>query len=243
MQRSKFKKMIFNTFWLSIVFHVFILIYLLLLLKPPPVQENKTLLPHYYVPAYTYSGSIKPAALPREKKSSQTPHQETSTEPNPVETAQKADRQESIIHVLKVVNKKPASKTHLSPESLLADSFNFLKNEQMRELSDSDEPDPIYLIGDDSQPADPLIKLIGQSLSKHFKYPRMAGELGIKGRVLVKLTLHPEGYYSNVQIIKSSRNDDLDAAALYAVNAAPRVYGADRFISKPKRIVIGFIFE
>jgi TonB family protein len=99
------------------------------------------------------------------------------------------------------------------------------------------------MIGDDHAPADPLIKLIGRSLSAHFRYPRMAGELGIRGRVIVELTLHPEGYYSDVQMLKSSDNEDLDAAALYAVNSAPDVIGADHFISKPKHFVIGFVFN
>src|SRR5438477_525236 len=81
------------------------------------------------------------------------------------------------------------------------------------------EADPILLIGDDSHPADPLIKLLGRSLSAHFRYPRMAGQLGITGRVVISLTLHPEGYYSDVQMMQSSDSQELDAAALYAVNS------------------------
>jgi hypothetical protein len=43
--------------------------------------------------------------------------------------------------------------------------------------------------------------------------------------------------------VQSSQNEDLDAAALYAVNKAPRIDGADRFLAKPKTFVVGFLFH
>ena len=71
----------------------------------------------------------------------------------------------------------------------------------------------------------------------------MEGNFGLRGRVLVSLVLHPEGFYSNVQIVQSSENNDFDNAALYAVNSAPKVIGADHFLDKPKRFIVGFIFD
>jgi TonB family protein len=248
MQKKSIKRFILNNFWLSILFHILILLYLFSILAKPPVKEKNTLLPHYYVPAYTYSGSIKPTMQKQTAKhhvKEMQAKQASIKKINSADVVQPVDHRQRAIQVPKESKKQPReeTKTKITSASLLADSFNMLKEEQIREVSQPEEPDPIYLIGDDSQPADPLIRLIGRSLSTHFKYPRVAGELGIKGLVLLEFTFHPEGYYSNLKMVKSSNNQDLDAAALYAVNAAPKVYGADRFISKPKRMVVGFIFQ
>lgn len=248
MQRSKIKKIILNSFWLSVFLHLLILIYIFFIMPSPIPVETKPLLQHHYVPAYTYTGSIKPSHPTQQadksvKNTSKMKTQQLTQEKNLSEQTQKIDNHPSMVHLPKVLKKMPPTKTKLSSASLLADSFNMMREDQMREVTKTEESDPMYLIGDDSQPADPLIKLIGQALSKNFRYPRVAGELGIQGRVVVKLTLTPQGYFSNVQMIKSSNNQDLDAAALYAINAAPKIYGADRFISQPKRMVIGFVFE
>lgn len=211
-------------------------------------------LPHEFVPAYTYTGSIKPSPAVQKSQSAQKNESRSTALKTKVserkDTTENAEQMQSVenslssLRVPKILKKMPAQKVSKPiRKSFLADSFNMLRDDQMREVSEKKEAEPIYMIGDDSQPADPLIKLLGRSLSAHFGYPRMAGQLGIRGRVLVELTLHPEGYYSNVQMVQSSQNQDLDAAALYAVNSAPRIEGADRFISKPKHFVVGFIFN
>lgn len=241
------KRILENGFWLSLLLHLLLLLAFLTFISLQPVQEQQPL-PHHYVPAYTYSGSIKPSAQRQQAKNSKQSKSDNNTtnKTNSLETAeniQSVKDTRSQITVPKILKKIPTLKNHTVTGSLLASSFNMLKEEQMREVSQKRESEPIYMIGDDSMPADPLIKLIGRSLSAHFGYPRMAGELGIRGRVVLSLTLHPEGHYSNVEMVRSSDNQDLDAAALYAVNSAPKVYGADRFISKPKHFVIGFVFN
>lgn len=241
-----------NGFWLSVLLHLLLLLAFLTLMTAKPRQkEEEPPLPHYYVPAYTYTGSIKPSSAVQKSQS----HQKNASQPKTkvserTDTTENTEQMQSVentlstLRVPKILKKMPAEKISKPiRKSFLADSFNMLKEDQMREVSEKKESEPIYMIGDDSQPADPLIKLLGRSISAHFGYPRMAGQLGIRGRVIVELTLHPEGYYSNVRMLQSSQNQDLDAAALYAVNSAPRIDGADRFISKPKHFVIGFIFN
>jgi TonB family protein len=254
-----------NSFWLSILLHILFLLFVLIALmsQSKQLQEQKQLLPHYYVPAYTYTGSIKPASAAQNSQSSQASerqeHNENSSakvqEKTPdkfneksksneeAENIQSVTNTQSNFQVPKVIKKTPSPTKNLIQKSFLADSLNMLKNDQMNEISKKKEADPILLIGDDTQPADPLIKLLGRSLSAHFRYPRMAGQLGVTGRVIIALTLHPEGYYSDVQMVQSSDNQELDTAALYAVNSAPTVEGADRFISQPKHFVIGFVFD
>jgi len=254
MQSRIIKDNMRNGFWLSVLLHLLLLLALLKLMASPTEQKEIPPLPHYFVPAYTYSGSIKPSKSAQRSQSVQknqtqttatktTVSERTDTTEN-TEQIQSIENTASPLSVPKITRKLSATKINKPiQKSLIADSLNLLQADQMREVSEKKEAEPIYMIGDDSQPADPLIKLLGRSLSAHFSYPRMAGQLGIRGRVLVELTLHPEGYYSNVQMVQSSQNQDLDAAALYAVNSAPHIEGADRFISKPKHFVIGFIFN
>jgi len=250
------KKLLQHSFWLSVLLHLLLLLCILTVITLKPAPEKKQPLPHYFVPAYTYTGSIKPSAPSRPQKQSiqknESVENETTQSTNKIanktdsaENIQSVKQTQSKLLVPKIAKKMPAikKKTVSFQQSLLADSFNMLRDDQMRQVTKKREAEPIYMIGDDHAPADPLIKLIGRSLSAHFRYPRMAGELGIRGRVIVELTLHPEGYYSDVQMLKSSDNEDLDAAALYAVNSAPDVIGADHFISKPKHFVIGFVFN
>jgi len=264
MQNRVTKKLLQHSFWLSVLLHVLLLLCILSIvaLKPEPekIQQQP---PHYFVPAYTYTGSIKPSTPSRPQKQSIQKNESIQNETtqsnnksdnklaNKFETPETAENIQSIKHtqskllVPKIAKKTPTLKKKpvSFQQSLLADSFNMLRDDQMREVTKKREAEPIYLIGDDHAPADPLIKLMGRSLSAHFSYPRVAGELGIRGRVIIGLTLHPEGHYSDVQMLRSSDNEDLDAAALYAVNSAPTVIGADRFISKPKHFVIGFVFN
>lgn len=258
MQETK-NKLFHPSFWLSVLLHLLVLICMfVLIMKPLEKTEKKKepkRLPNHYVPAYTYTGSIKPAMLSKSLSKNDSPtHNNTQnnsqSQNNNISKAtenteseqQQTSHPQGVLHVQKIPKKKPTVTYKPQQQSMLAASFNMLKEDQLKEVSKTKEAEPIYLIGDDSHPADPLIKLMGRSLSAHFGYPRTAGELGIKGKVIIELTLHPEGYFSDVQMLRSSSNQDLDAAALYAVNSAPTVVGADRYISKPRHFVVGFVF-
>ncbi len=247
-ENSTIRKILQNGFWISLLLHLLLFLAVISLITKPETQKNKPL-PHYYVPAYTYTGSIKPSAAAQQstaaKQQTSSAKQITAESVEQPESIETVKQTESTLQFPKDTKKIPVKKTAPAPiqKSLLSSSFDMLKSEQMQEVSKKTESEPIYMIGDDSQPADPLIKLLGRSLSAHFSYPRTAGQLGIRGRVLIGLTLHPAGHYSDVQLLQSSENPDLDAAALYAVNSAPQISGADRFISKPKHFVVGFVFN
>jgi len=43
--------------------------------------------------------------------------------------------------------------------------------------------------------------------------------------------------------VQPSEIQDFNAAALYAVNTAPTVVGVNKFLAKPTRFVVGFIFD
>jgi TonB family protein len=172
--------------------------------------------PHDYVPAYVYKGQVIPSTL--------------SAANNQPQSQQRRN--------------EPTDAHGIKPKSILASSMQMIEQNQMKAVRASlKEDDPIMMIGDSTHFSDPLIKLIGHALSAHFDYPRTEGELGIKGQVLMGMTLHPDGTFSDVQIVASSNNENFDAAALYAVNNAPTIVGADRFLTQPKHFVIGFLFR
>jgi TonB family protein len=223
MQKSITKKLVLHSFWFSVLLHLLLLLSFSTILVFSPPEEKKKL-PNLYVPSYTYTGKINTADT----------QQQRSPKTQKTQQAQKSTEQKNI----------PAKKDGILPKSILASTQEVLQASQQSAIRSSfSDAAPIYLVGDDNVVSDPLIKLMGRALSVHFSYPRMAGEFGIRGRALVGLTLHPDGHFSDVQVLSSSNNEDLDSAALYAVNRAPKVAGADRFISEPKHFVVGFIFN
>lgn len=213
----------------------------LFILHTPAEEKKKS--PKLYVPSYVYKGAISPAVQSQPSPRSamnkmQQQHAESGIDA-PVQQERSA-----ITHSTQHEKKNmPAEKSVSMQKTVLNATREVLQQNQRNAIRASQDTDPIYLIGDENSVADPLIKLMGRALSANFEYPRLAGELGIRGRVIIGLTLHPEGYFSDVEMVRSSDNQDLDAAALYAVNSAPSVMGADRFISKPKHFVIGFVFR
>lgn len=221
MQRNIAKKLLKNSFWLSLLLHLLLFFFSIAIILQP--EENKKR-PHYYVPpvpSYVYTGKINPF--------SQQPSQVAA------QNNTRSSKNNSLM-------KKTSPSKGIHQQSMLAASFAMLQNEQFKSLNKPKNTEPILMIGDENEIADPLIKLIAKSLSAHFAYPKTEGMLGIKGRVLVEFTLLPKGTFIDIQMVQSSNNKNLDAAALYAANSAPTVFGADRFLSEPKHFVVGFVF-
>lgn len=228
MQRSMTKRIVINTFWLSVLLHLLFLAgFTLVIVWQPQVQQEKA--PNVYVPSYVYTGKTATVQQHRAVRSETKQRVENKTQ----QQAQKAEK--SLL---------PEAKKGIPKKTIFASTMDMLQQNQLRAISQSlKSSEPIYLIGEENGVSDPFILLIGKALSAHFEYPRTAGELGIRGRVLVRMTIHPGGYFSDVQIVKSSNTQDFDNAALYAVNQAPVIQGLDHFLSEPKSIVVGFIFR
>lgn len=205
--------------------HVLILLAFSLAFMLKPEEKQKP--PHFYVPSFVYKGAITPTVQQQSSKSKQVRQSSTKTD-----LALKSNQEKTI----------PVTKKKIE-QSILATSLATLQQNQFKAMSEPTTTDPILLIGDENTFADPIVKLLGRSLSAHFKYPDAEGMLGIKGRVIVEMILHPQGQFTDIRMVKSSYNENLDAAALYAVNSAPLVEGADRFLTKPTKFVVGFVFH
>lgn len=234
MDTSLKKRLLKHSFWLSILLHILFLLSISTVFYLVPEEEPPH--PSYYVPAYTTQAPSASTAQAGASKPTKTDSQPTEAK------NEKQDKVEKQAEATPTQT-RTSSPHGLMKRSMLAASQSILKQMQHEAITSKRESDPIYLVGDSNQEADPLTKLVARALSTHFNYPRSAGQFGISGVVVVEFTLHPEGYITDIRMQRSSHSEDLDAAALYAVNAAPEVKGASRFINKPKHMVIGFIFK
>jgi TonB family protein len=217
--------MLKNGFILAVLLHLLIFLFLIIVVQFQHPETYKKP-PQLYIPSYVYRGSITPSVIQSQHSVLQQAKHMPTRLPQPAHNTQ------SI----------PLSTSQ--QQSVMDMSRQFFQQNNARDAQkNSREQEPILLVGDPNESPDPLIRLVGKALSANFNYPRMEGTFGIQGRVYVHMLLHPEGYFSDVRIVQSSENNNFDAAALYAINRAPRVVGADQFISKPKPLLIGFIFN
>ncbi len=250
MQRRT-KYFVIGSFWLSLLLHLlFLLLLSTIILIPKQAKEQQKKSPQHYVPSYLYQGSVNPAApqpTPSPMQSEAKNNAVQKTEPLNLPKATSGLSLPSAKHIGKSqpLPKEKSERIKVDFRHIMAATQQVLQAQQRQAIQSFRDrsTEPIYLVGEENMVADPLIVLIGKALSANFSYPRMAGEFGVTGRVLVGMTLHPEGYFSDIEIMRSSNSQDLDAAALYAVNNAPNVNGADRFLTAPKHFVIGFIFR
>lgn len=239
MQRSTKKKLLINSFLLSVLLHLLLLLSFAIIIFQP---EEKKKSPNLQVtPTYYYSEPLPPKTL-QSLPATAVPSQQQS-KPTPVTPLQQDKSPLKRNELPQQVEKNISPEKDRVEKSVMSATRQVLRENLRHAIKSIKDEDPIYLIGDENVPTDPLVKMIGKALSANFEYPKVAGEFGITGRVLIGLTLHPEGNFSDVQLLKSSNNNDLDAAALYAVNTAPNVAGAERFLSEPKHFVVGFIFK
>lgn len=232
MQIGRVSKLLLSPLLLSVLVHLLLLLFFSVFIIMRPDRSNQVIsTSNLSVPTYVYQDKVPVQVHRRRAFEKKISHK----------LVQKVDSTSPLIKPTDGVLK---SKEISRKKSLFASSLEMISKNQFHEMSAAiEENDPIYLVGEETAFPDPFIMLLGKALSAYFQYPKMAGELGIKGIVIISLTLHPEGHFSNVIIKKSSNNHDLDAAALYAVNHAPIIEGMDRFIKKPKRFVVGYIFR
>jgi len=216
---------------LSFIFHTLIVLALFFLYQHQPKTEIQPVQNQQdrYVPAYTYQAPMVAPSKPQIAPQVKTPEkQEQPLEKTTTETEKSGD------HI--ILKPKKSS-------SMLLASLSHLQEQQFQTVTAKEEEEPMYLIGDSSLPASPLITLLGRSLSAHFRYPETAARLGIRGRTVIEFHLQLDGKYSNIKMLQSSGDHDLDIAALYAINTAPTIHDVKRFLNKPKHFVIGFVFR
>lgn len=246
MQASITKKLTHNNFLLSILLHLLFLLVLLIIstiITLNPTEKTKKS-PELYIPSYVYHGAMTPPPQSTPIQSKLEQKTETPSQPAAEPLTQKIENKSGTLPARE--KNVSVSKQHpFQQKSVLDMSRSFIQHQQVDAALDrlnNTEP-PILLVGDKHAIVDPLVKLVARSLSAHFRYPQIEGTFGARGIVYIELVIHPEGYFSDVQIVQPSDIQDFNTAALYAVNTAPTAVGVDKFLPQPKRFVVGFIFE
>lgn len=101
---------------------------------------------------------------------------------------------------------------------------------------------PVHMIGE-KLVDDPLKKLLGIAISKHLSYPQVAQELNMRGRVAVGFTLFPDGSVTNVEMMQTSHEPLLDAAAMAAIREMAPVDSVAVYLKQPRFLVVNVIFR
>ena len=113
---------------------------------------------------------------------------------------------------------------------------------QVMDITSAKNAEPVHLIGDNKKTPQPLIILLGKALTAKLIYPRAAIDLTVKGVSVIGFLLHPDGHVTDVKLLKSSRADILDQAALAAARDISPVKNVGQYVDEPKPIVFGIIF-
>jgi TonB family protein len=133
----------------------------------------------------------------------------------------------------------PTSKNGIQKPDFNTRSTKF---NQVMDISSAKNGEPVHLIGDNKKVPQPLIILLGKALTAKLSYPKAAIDLTVKGISVIGFILHPDGHVTDVQLLKSSRADILDQAALEAAREISPVKNVEQYVKEPKPIVFGIIF-
>ena len=83
---------------------------------------------------------------------------------------------------------------------------------------------------------------MGQAIGRQLIYPRIAMDFNLRGVAYVGFTLRPDGYVTNVKLVKSSNAGVLDDEAVRAISSISPVRGVDPYVKEPKFMIVGIIF-
>ena len=88
------------------------------------------------------------------------------------------------------------------------------------------------------------LEMVRLKIESHKKYPQQARLRNIEGRVTLRFVITTDGGVRDVEIVKRSRNTDLDAAAVAAVRAsAPFSNPPRRFFDGDLPLELTIVFE
>lgn len=213
-----------NGFWIVLICHCLLFLGLSLqwtasvkLLKTQPEDRPSLFIPSYIahnLSAPTQQQSTPSPPTPAPKKSPETP-----------------DLKKSI----------PISKNGIE-KPIMTNARPTFNTSHPIDISRAPDTEPVHLIGDKKIDR-PLLTLLGKALTKHLIYPKSAIDLNVKGTSVIGFVLYPDGHITNVQLLRTSTAQVLDQAALAAANGINPVANVTQYLTQPKFMVIGIIFE
>ena len=123
----------------------------------------------------------------------------------------------------------------IHPSKLLKlkiDEFDEQRREQEKEIQEQEaskitrdeyEEDDVVFIVVESMPEFPGGQpALFQYLSENVKYPVLAQENGIQGRVICQFVVNRDGSISNVEVVRSGGDPSLDKEAIRVIKSMPR---------------------
>ena len=146
-----------------------------------------------------------------------------------------------VIQQTEVKPEKPMVKNGLQKRTMANKPRRYEIPTETQSETISRSEDGVHIVGDKKLDK-PLIKLLGQAIGRQLIYPRIALDFNLRGTAYVGFTLRPDGYLTNVKLIKSSNAGVLDDEAVRAISAISPVHGVDPYVKEPEFMVVGIIF-
>lgn len=90
---------------------------------------------------------------------------------------------------------------------------------------------------------DVLLKILHTAIAAKQNYPESAQLLNQGGRVKISFMLLPSGHINNIRVSKSSGFNDLDTAAIEAVQAISPIVEAAHYLQQADHFMVEVVFE
>lgn len=144
-----------------------------------------------------------------------------------------------VTEVLEIVDDDVEIENELQLEDFEVDQNTEVEIMEYVEVEEEEEEAEIFFIVEDM----PSFQGKGQDgfreyIAKNLRYPEIAAENGISGRVFVRFVVEPDGSVSNAEVIRSV-DPALDAEALRVVRSSPK-WSPGKQRGKPVRVSFTF---
>ncbi len=141
------------------------------------------------------------------------------------------------------LSKNISNQTIPSLKFTLSSQKNKIFSKENKSTSSSDaSPMTKRVMGTPSSSFNELVSLLHQQIQARQIYPPQALEMNQTGRVVVAFLLTPNGMASDIHLVKSSGNANLDNAALSAVKAATPFQGVAHYLQTSEHFQIDIVF-
>lgn len=212
------KKLIFY-FWMAFFIHLLIFLGLSLSWVTTFTQpfEKKS---SHYLPAYLYQK--KSRSLAAEKDFSPDRYRMVSKLKN---STKKLPLKNAVSLIEQTV---PAETTYPRANAATMRSAGYIEAESPTQGRPHDEP---------------LLKELTRATAAKLFYPPEAAIFQLKGTVIVRFLLYPDGQVSEVSLAQSSGFRLLDNAALVAIKNISPVRDVNLYLSKPRYLLAGIVYR
>ncbi len=129
-----------------------------------------------------------------------------------------------VTEILQIVDNNVDLQDELQLEDLEADintEVEPINYDVADEEDDSDEGEIFFIVEDMPTFQGKDVNAFRDWVSKHIKYPEIAAENGISGRVFVRFVVEPNGVVDNVTVVRGV-DPALDAEAIRVVKSSPK---------------------